>query len=107
MGMSVDLGFRDSANRNVIYWGSKVVTTGDRHLPYSLDPRTLDTIGKDDFGGVLKLNDFASRFRIDHKKNRLCGFAIKPSAGKALQQKTHQLKWGSRELHCIFLFKEI
>jgi len=83
MGMSVDLGFRDSANRNVIYWGGKVVTTGDRHLPYSLDPRTLDTIGKDNFGGVLKLNDFASRFRIDHKKNRLCGFAIKPSAGMA------------------------
>ena len=47
----------------------QVVSVYETGLPHVLDPHTLDTLGPDNFGGALKLKQFAAHFRIDSENN--------------------------------------
>lgn len=45
----------------------KLLALYETHLPHTLDPYTLETLGLDDLGGKLKLGNCAVHFRIDPK----------------------------------------
>ena len=45
---------KNAANTQIISWGGKLLALFESGLPYALDPETLETIGEDTLGGVLK-----------------------------------------------------
>jgi len=79
MGQTMLMKWRDPSNTNVYYWGGKLITCYETKLPHVLDPKTLSTLGRDTFGGALDLNVLSAHPRIDHKKQRLVCFGLKPS----------------------------
>jgi all-trans-8'-apo-beta-carotenal 15,15'-oxygenase len=48
------LRFKNPANTNVVYHGGRLLALWEGGLPYQLDPVTLDTLGRCDFGGALR-----------------------------------------------------
>lgn len=61
-----DLQLKNIANTNVIYWGDKLLALWEAAEPHSLDPKTLETFGKEYLDGLLKEGDaFAAHPRID------------------------------------------
>lgn len=122
-----DLKIKNVANTNLLYWGKKLVALWEGSSPYSLHPHTLETLGLDDFHGILKPGQpFAAHPRIERGKNgesdTLINFSVQTSSsstitiyeidpqGKLLKQYSHQLP-GFAFLHdmaitpnyCIFL----
>lgn len=57
--------FRNPSNTNVWHWGDRFISTYETSMPYSLDPYTLETIGKDTFNDTLHLKRLGAHFRID------------------------------------------
>jgi all-trans-8'-apo-beta-carotenal 15,15'-oxygenase len=53
-GSAFNTKIKNAANTHVIAWGGKLLALFESGLPYSLDHRTLRTIGEDTLGGVLK-----------------------------------------------------
>jgi all-trans-8'-apo-beta-carotenal 15,15'-oxygenase len=49
-----DFSFKNVANTNVMYWAGKLLALWEAAPPHGLDPCTLETIGIDDLGGLLK-----------------------------------------------------
>ena len=47
---ALDLKLKNLANTNVMYWGGKLLTLFEAGVPYSLNPVTLDTYGKENLG---------------------------------------------------------
>lgn len=43
----------------------QILALYETHLPHSLDPYTLETLGLDDLNGSLKLGNCAVHYRID------------------------------------------
>ncbi|XP_068731716.1 apocarotenoid-15,15'-oxygenase-like [Montipora capricornis] len=70
--------FRNPSNTNSFYWGGKVLTSFETHLPYCLDPYTLETLGPDNLNGNLHFGSFAAHFRIDSEKQRLVCLSLRP-----------------------------
>jgi carotenoid cleavage dioxygenase-like enzyme len=67
--------FKNPSNTNVFYWGGKLLAVWESGLPYALNPRTLETEGKETLGGVLKpARCLAAHYRIDTARNRLITF---------------------------------
>lgn len=61
-----DFRLKNVANTNVYYWGGKLMALWEASHPYSLDPRTLETIGMESLGGVLSEGTpFAAHPMID------------------------------------------
>lgn len=60
----LNTNFKNAANTNVIYWGNKLWAMWEGGKPHQLNPQTLDTIGLDDLGGVLKKGTFSAHPRI-------------------------------------------
>lgn len=61
-----DIQFKNVANTNVVSLGNKLLALWEGADPYRLDPVTLETLGTDDMGGVLKPGEpFAAHPRID------------------------------------------
>ena len=52
---ALDLKLKNLANTNVMYWDDKLLTFFEAGIPYSMDPVTMDTLGKEDLGlpGIL------------------------------------------------------
>ncbi len=80
-----DFKYKEIANTNVIYWGGKLLALWEASEPYTLNPKTLDTLGKDYLDGVLTKGDaFSAHPRIDPNSNFdggepcLVNFSIKP-----------------------------
>ena len=48
------LRFKNAANTSVVHHGGKLLALWEGGLPHRLDPRTLDTLGREDFGGRLR-----------------------------------------------------
>ncbi|MBE9126328.1 MULTISPECIES: carotenoid oxygenase family protein [unclassified Coleofasciculus] len=105
-----DLNIKNIANTNVIYWGDKLLALWEAAEPYRLDPKTLDTLGKDYLNGVLAEGDaFSAHPRIDPSSARdeglpcLVNFHIKAGlsstitlyefnpAGKLLRRHAHTI----------------
>lgn len=72
-----DFKLKNIANTQVIYWGGKLLALWEAAEPHRLNPHTLETLGLDYLGGVLKPGDaFAAHPRIE--KDKLVNFSIKP-----------------------------
>ena len=48
-----DLKNKNVANTSVVYQGGKLLALWEAALPYSLNPKNLDTLGLENFGGKL------------------------------------------------------
>lgn len=48
------LQFKNTANTSVIWHGGQLLALWEGGLPHRIDPRTLDTIDRYDYGGVLR-----------------------------------------------------
>lgn len=105
-----DVQLKNIANTNVIYWGGKLLALWEAAEPHRLDPKTLETFGKDYLNGVIGDGDaFAAHPRIDPSCDRnggapvLVNFAIKAGlsstiiiyefdeAGKLLQRQARSV----------------
>jgi all-trans-8'-apo-beta-carotenal 15,15'-oxygenase len=61
-----DFQLKNIANTNIIYWGDKLLALWEAAEPHRLDPKTLETFGKDYLDGLLGEGDaFAAHPRID------------------------------------------
>jgi all-trans-8'-apo-beta-carotenal 15,15'-oxygenase len=77
---------KNIANTNVIYWGGKLLALWEAADPYRLDPKNLETLGKEHFNGKLSSGEaFSAHPRLDPScvkdggKPCLVNFAIKPN----------------------------
>lgn len=65
LGNAFDMKTKNVANTNVLYCGEKLYALWEAGLPYELDPKTLETLGKRE---DIK-NSFSAHPRYDPKKN--------------------------------------
>ena len=86
-----DFQLKNIANTNIIYWGGKLLALWEAAEPHRLDPKTLETLGKDYLDGVLEQgNAFAAHPRIDPSCIQddgtpcLVNFAIKPGLSSTI-----------------------
>jgi all-trans-8'-apo-beta-carotenal 15,15'-oxygenase len=79
-----DVRIKNIANTSVLYWGDKLLALWEAAQPHRLDPKTLDTLGLEDFHGALSEGapfsahprmDPSSKF--DHGNPCLVNFSIK------------------------------
>lgn len=85
-----DINFKNIANTHVIYWADKLLALWEADQPYRLDPATLDTLGLENFSGLLKPGDpFSAHPRIlpgaTTAEDRLVNFAIKPGLSSTVK----------------------
>ena len=74
-----DFSFKNPANTNVVYQGDKLLALWEADSPYRLDPVTLETLGKEQFGGTLKEGQaFTAHPRIDPETGDLLAFGVSP-----------------------------
>ena len=95
-----DINFKNIANTHIIYWAGKLLALWEADQPYRLDPATLDTLGLEDFSGLLNPGDpFSAHPRIlPHADgDRLVNFAIKP--GLSSQVKLFEFDQAGEVVH--------
>lgn len=83
-----DINFKNIANTHVIYWADKLLALWEADQPYRLDPSTLETLGLEDFSGLLKPGDpFSAHPRIlpGEDGDRLVNFAVKPGLSSTVK----------------------
>ncbi len=88
------LKFKNAANTNVIWHGGKLLALWEGGLPHRLDPRTLATLGPDDYDGRLRNPfsrveralspelPFSAHPRRDETTGALFNFGVLPGLGK-------------------------
>jgi hypothetical protein len=54
IGRALNIDLKNTANTQVISFAGKVLALFEAGLPYAIDPETLETLGEDTLGGVLK-----------------------------------------------------
>lgn len=75
--------FRNPSNTNVVYWGGKLLSAYETHLPHRLNPTTFETEGIEKFDGALdRVRNFAAHFREDPETGNLVVLSARPSIGK-------------------------
>ncbi|XP_057315890.1 apocarotenoid-15,15'-oxygenase-like isoform X2 [Hydractinia symbiolongicarpus] len=90
------LTFRNPSNTNSFYWGGKILSLYETHLPHCLDPYSLETLGLDNLNGSLSLGNAGVHFRIDPVTMNLVLFSLKPGVMKrrpTLQVFEFDRKW--------------
>ncbi|NJK41866.1 MAG: Apocarotenoid-15,15'-oxygenase [Acaryochloridaceae cyanobacterium SU_2_1] len=85
-----DINFKNIANTHVIYWAGKLLALWEADQPYRLDPATLETLGLEDFSGLLKPGDpFSAHPRIlkgaTAAEDRLVTFSVKPGLSSVVK----------------------
>jgi len=82
------LRFKNAANTNVIWHGGRLLALWEGGLPHRLDPRTLATLGPEDFQGRLRSSarpplrwlgtalPFAAHPRIDADSGEMINFGV-------------------------------
>ncbi|NJM65678.1 MAG: Apocarotenoid-15,15'-oxygenase [Acaryochloris sp. RU_4_1] len=85
-----DINFKNIANTHVIYWADKLLALWEADQPYRLDPVTLETLGLEDFSGLLNPGDpFSAHPRIlpgvTVAEDRLVNFAVKPGLSSTVK----------------------
>jgi all-trans-8'-apo-beta-carotenal 15,15'-oxygenase len=74
-----DLRRKNIANTNVIYHNGKLLALWEADRPYALDPRTLATIGIEDFANQLPAGKvFTAHPRIDPSSGDIWAFGVEP-----------------------------
>ena len=72
-----DFNFKNPANTNVVYQGGKLLALWEADAPYSLDPQTLATLGKEYFGDRLpKGQSFTAHPHVDPATGDLIAFGV-------------------------------
>lgn len=61
-----------------MYWGGKLLSMYETGLPYTLDPRTLMTLGEENLGGALSHGSMGAHFRYDSQRDRLVVISLRP-----------------------------
>ncbi len=86
-----DFRLKNIANTNIIYWGGKLLALWEGAEPHRLDTRTLETLGKEHFNGVLSEGEaFAAHPRFDPSSDRdggapcMVNFSTKPALSTAI-----------------------
>ena len=62
---------KNVANTTVTPWGGQLLAGWEGGLPHALDPRTLETLGPVDFGGVLADQAVLAHMKLDRQRDRL------------------------------------
>jgi carotenoid cleavage dioxygenase len=70
---------RTLANTNVVLHAGRLLAMKEDGLPYELDPETLETRGRCDFGGRLKSQTFTAHPKIDPETQEMIGFGYEAS----------------------------
>ncbi len=71
---SVQKTDRTVANTTPVWHAGRLLLTKEDGLPYQIDPETLATLGRFDFGGKLKSETFTAHTRIDPKTGEMFAF---------------------------------
>ncbi|MEI6064440.1 MAG: carotenoid oxygenase family protein [Pseudanabaena sp. ELA748] len=72
-----DLKNKNVANTSVVYQGGKLLALWEAALPYSLNPKNLDTLGLENFDGKLGASQvFTAHPRRDDRTGDLWGFGV-------------------------------
>ncbi len=84
-----DLRLKNIANTQVIHWAGKLLALWEAALPYRLDPASLETVGLDNWNGVLAEGDaFSAHPRVDPGDGaegpRLVTFGVRSSLSSVL-----------------------
>jgi all-trans-8'-apo-beta-carotenal 15,15'-oxygenase len=70
-------GAKNGANTHVVRHAGRLLALWEGGRPYRIDPETLETLGEEDFGGVLGAKDtFSAHPRIDSATGELWNFGI-------------------------------
>lgn len=65
---------RTTANTNIVYHAGHLFALKEDGLPHELDPFTLETIGKHDFGGALESLTVTAHPKIDPRSGEMISF---------------------------------
>lgn len=65
---------RAVVNTTPVFHGGRLLMTKEDSLAYQVDPETLETVGRFDFGGRLKSQTFTAHTRIDGKTGEMFFF---------------------------------
>ncbi|WP_157534946.1 carotenoid oxygenase family protein [Nocardia inohanensis] len=65
----------NTANTNVIIHGGKLLALMEGAPPVELDPRTLDTLGEEHYGGVVTTT-FSAHPKVDHRTGELINIGV-------------------------------
>ncbi|MFI6865500.1 carotenoid oxygenase family protein [Nocardia sp. NPDC050406] len=65
----------NTANTNVILHGGKLLALMEGAPPVELDPRTLDTLGEEHYGGVITTT-FSAHPKVDHGTGELINIGV-------------------------------
>ncbi len=65
---------RTVANTTPVWHAGRLLMTKEDGRPYRIDPRTLDTLGRHDFGGKLKSETMTAHVRIDPQTGEMFFF---------------------------------
>lgn len=65
------MGNDPTADINILYWGSNLLATSERGLPYAVGPDTLSRTGCDPFGDQVKAKTFTAQPKVDPYANEL------------------------------------
>lgn len=77
---NVHMPVKDTANTSIDYYDGKLIATwylaGE---PYAIDPQTLETLGKEDFGHTLpERSNMSAHCKVDENSNELLFFDYSP-----------------------------
>ena len=64
-----------TANTNLVWHAGKLLALKEDDLPYELDPTTLETLGKYDYGGAVKAVSMSAHPKVDWITNELLTFS--------------------------------
>jgi len=81
---------RSLANTNVLLHAGRLLAMKEDGLPYELDPHSLETRGRCDFGGRLRSRTFTAHPKIDPDTGEMIGFGYE-AAGLASREMALQL----------------
>ena len=82
-GNFLQLGLKNVANTNIIYWGGRLLALWEGGLPHKMEPDSLRTTAEYTFRGMLKKGDrFTAHPRVDANTGRLVGFSTTGNSPK-------------------------
>lgn len=71
---AVKFKIRTTANTNIVYFNGRLLACKEDAPPYSVDPKTLHTIGLEDFDGQLPSLTFTAHPKLDSETGELLCF---------------------------------
>ncbi|NJK35804.1 MAG: Apocarotenoid-15,15'-oxygenase [Oscillatoriales cyanobacterium SM2_2_1] len=110
IGNCFDLRLKNIANTNVISQGDRLWALWEAARPYRLDPETLETLGEEDFNGMLAAGQtFTAHPKLDPITGSWWGFGVQPGPRSVItlyeitQTGTLQQHWQRRVPGFCFL----